>query len=162
MANSSWVTNVLKWDRTSLPTGHLRTQNGSNLWPKFMPHKDQRTFYQGPFYPTRSRVPLSSFSPRHKRYLQMYIIYLTHSMYPSVSQCLFIIILLTPPSVGNQRGFRRATSFIDTLCTAHLHLHVPAFRFASSDPTHKLNFTYIHRNTTTFNFLVVCIPSPVK
>ena len=57
---------------------------------------DQRTFYQGPFYPTRSRVPLSSFSPRHKRYLQMYIIYLTYCMYPSVSQCLFIIILLTP------------------------------------------------------------------
>ena len=29
------ATDVRKWDRTSLPTGHLRTQNGSNLQPKF-------------------------------------------------------------------------------------------------------------------------------
>ena len=29
------ATNVRKWDRTSVPTGHLQTQNGSNLWPKF-------------------------------------------------------------------------------------------------------------------------------
>jgi hypothetical protein len=29
------ATNVRKWDRTSVPTGHLRTQNGSNLQPKF-------------------------------------------------------------------------------------------------------------------------------
>jgi hypothetical protein len=31
----STATNVRKWDRTSVPTGHLRTQNGSNLRPKF-------------------------------------------------------------------------------------------------------------------------------
>ena len=29
------ATNVWKWDRTSVPTGHLQTQNGSNLRPKF-------------------------------------------------------------------------------------------------------------------------------
>jgi len=31
----STATNVRKWDRTSVPTGHLRTQNGLNLQPKF-------------------------------------------------------------------------------------------------------------------------------
>ena len=31
----STATNVHRWDRTSLPTGHLQTQNGSDLQPNF-------------------------------------------------------------------------------------------------------------------------------